>query len=124
MMSFFALYTASSYTREAGVRNLERKIGAICRAVAVRVAERSLSSGGSQSRGKTEEEVEARGEEKEEGAESATAMAHPPEMPILVDEEAVENILGVSALTDMNPLGTRAMLVATCLMFTVVLISL
>jgi len=28
-----------SYTREAGVRNLEREIGALCRAVAVRVAE-------------------------------------------------------------------------------------
>lgn len=27
------------YTREAGVRSLERKIGAVCRAVAVRVAE-------------------------------------------------------------------------------------
>ena len=29
----------SSYTREAGVRSLERKIGALCRAVAVKVAE-------------------------------------------------------------------------------------
>ena len=29
----------SRYTREAGVRSLERKIGALCRAVAVKVAE-------------------------------------------------------------------------------------
>ena len=32
-----------SYTREAGVRNLEREIGAVCRSVAVRVAEGSAT---------------------------------------------------------------------------------
>lgn len=32
-----------SYTAEAGVRNLERNIGAVCRAVAVKVAENSQS---------------------------------------------------------------------------------
>ena len=32
-----------SYTYEAGVRNLEREIGAICRKVARRVAEGALS---------------------------------------------------------------------------------
>lgn len=42
--SFIALYSTAvclyfRYTREAGVRALERKIGAICRAVAVKVAE-------------------------------------------------------------------------------------
>ena len=31
---------ASCYTREAGVRDLERKLGAVCRFVAVNVAER------------------------------------------------------------------------------------
>lgn len=35
----FVLFFFSRYTREAGVRSLERKIGAICRAVAVKVAE-------------------------------------------------------------------------------------
>jgi ATP-dependent Lon protease len=35
-----AIYeVVDSYTREAGVRNLEREIGAVCRAVAVKVAE-------------------------------------------------------------------------------------
>lgn len=32
----------NKYTREAGVRTLERRIGAVCRAVAVRVAEKRL----------------------------------------------------------------------------------
>ena len=31
------LFSVSNYTREAGVRSLERKIGGVCRAVAVQV---------------------------------------------------------------------------------------
>ncbi len=34
----------SAYTREAGVRNLERQIGAVCRRVAVRIAEGEITS--------------------------------------------------------------------------------
>ena len=34
---FGDLFSVSNYTREAGVRSLERKIGGVCRAVAVRV---------------------------------------------------------------------------------------
>jgi ATP-dependent Lon protease len=34
----------AGYTREAGLRNLERKIGGICRGVAARVAEKKISS--------------------------------------------------------------------------------
>ena len=33
------LSSVAKYTREAGVRQLERRIGAVCRAVAVKVAE-------------------------------------------------------------------------------------
>ena len=36
------LNTAAKYTREAGVRTLERRIAAVCRAVAVKVAEHSI----------------------------------------------------------------------------------
>lgn len=36
-LSYNCLY--ARYTREAGVRSLDRKLGAICRAVAVKVAE-------------------------------------------------------------------------------------
>uniref|UniRef100_A0A8C8DXI4 Lon protease homolog 2, peroxisomal n=1 Tax=Oryzias sinensis TaxID=183150 RepID=A0A8C8DXI4_9TELE len=63
------------YTREAGVRSLERKIGAICRAVAVKVAEgHSFPS--------------------EPAAETLQFSAAPPEMPIVIDQMALKDILG------------------------------
>uniref|UniRef100_A0A667XMG7 Lon protease homolog 2, peroxisomal n=1 Tax=Myripristis murdjan TaxID=586833 RepID=A0A667XMG7_9TELE len=62
------------YTREAGVRSLERKIGAICRAVAVKVAE------GQKVTKPEEPEVKQ--------------MAAPPEMPIVIDHIALKDILG------------------------------
>ena len=34
---FGDFFSVSNYTREAGVRSLERKIGGVCRAVAVQV---------------------------------------------------------------------------------------
>lgn len=37
--------SVGEYTREAGVRTLERKIGALCRAVAVQVAESGTEKG-------------------------------------------------------------------------------
>ncbi|XP_069572998.1 lon protease homolog 2, peroxisomal [Brachyistius frenatus] len=70
----------SRYTREAGVRSLERKIGAICRAVAVKVAEGHLLT-------KTETLT----------PESSTRpgdKATPPEMPIVIDHVALKDILG------------------------------
>ncbi|OWF34794.1 lon protease homolog 2, peroxisomal-like [Mizuhopecten yessoensis] len=85
---------ASKYTREAGVRNLERKIGGVCRAVAVRVAEASPKSKGD----KPAPEVDKKQIDNESVSESmsqeASTLAHPPEMPFVIDEVALEDILG------------------------------
>nr|XP_019960152.1 PREDICTED: lon protease homolog 2, peroxisomal isoform X1 [Paralichthys olivaceus] len=71
----------SRYTREAGVRSLERKIGAICRAVAVKVAEGHRVA-------KTEAPVS------EGPLEQGDKAAAPPEMPIVIDHIALKDILG------------------------------
>ena len=83
------------------MRTLERRFGAVCRAVAVRVAE-------AQHRHKTSEETpppEAADQDKVHkeledkavlDAASEAAIAHPPEMPIVIDDLAVKDILGVS----------------------------
>ncbi|XP_008410794.1 lon protease homolog 2, peroxisomal [Poecilia reticulata] len=68
----------SRYTREAGVRSLERKIGAICRAVAVKVAE-----------GHRVKEATPSGQEQQQEDKAA-----PPEMPIVIDHVALKDILG------------------------------
>ncbi|XP_044047921.1 lon protease homolog 2, peroxisomal isoform X2 [Siniperca chuatsi] len=70
----------SRYTREAGVRSLERKIGAICRAVAVKVAE-----------GHRVTKTEASNPEGPTQQRDKTA---PPEMPIVIDHIALKDILG------------------------------
>ncbi|KAJ7560524.1 hypothetical protein O6H91_04G133700 [Diphasiastrum complanatum] len=93
------------YTREAGVRNLERHLAALARAAAVKVAEReqafqlppgvqpepsSLLEGGNLSEnGDVEMEVEAMGVH---GRDVATAMAGI--QPFLVDETMLETVLG------------------------------
>ncbi|XP_029464338.1 lon protease homolog 2, peroxisomal [Rhinatrema bivittatum] len=87
----------SRYTREAGVRSLERKFGAICRAVAVKVAEgsrkeskpdRSEAAESEARRKRIPEEAEA------ESVREAADLALPPEMPILIDHRALKDILG------------------------------
>ncbi|CAK6970156.1 lon protease homolog 2%2C peroxisomal [Scomber scombrus] len=70
----------AGYTREAGVRSLERKIGAICRAVAVKVAEGHRVT-------KSEAATP-------EGAAQQGDKAAPPEMPIVIDHIALKDILG------------------------------
>lgn len=61
----------AKYTNEAGVRNLERKLGALCRAVAVKVAELRPAS----SKGKDEPFLL-------------------PDGPVVLDLDAIEDILG------------------------------
>ncbi|NXC32541.1 LONP2 protease, partial [Campylorhamphus procurvoides] len=85
------------YTREAGVRALDRKLGAICRAVAVKVAE------GQHKETKPDRAEGAEGEDckehitedaKPESISDTADLALPPEMPILIDFHALKDILG------------------------------
>uniref|UniRef100_A0A671S4F3 Lon protease homolog 2, peroxisomal n=1 Tax=Sinocyclocheilus anshuiensis TaxID=1608454 RepID=A0A671S4F3_9TELE len=79
----------SKYTREAGVRSLERKIGAICRAVAVKVAEGHKVSRADRTllRMHSIEECFCMSIED-------SGIASPPEMPIVIDHIALKDILG------------------------------
>ncbi|XP_059939555.1 lon protease homolog 2, peroxisomal [Mesoplodon densirostris] len=85
------------YTREAGVRSLDRKLGAICRAVAVKVAEgqhrdaRLDRPDVAEGEGYREHIVE---DTKPESISDTTDLALPPEMPILIDFHALKDILG------------------------------
>ncbi|XP_015675222.1 lon protease homolog 2, peroxisomal [Protobothrops mucrosquamatus] len=90
------LLIITRYTREAGVRSLDRKLGAICRAVAVKVAEsqhketkpdRSEGTEGDWKEHITEDP-------KSETLHDASDLALPPEMPILIDFHALKDILG------------------------------
>ncbi|NXC71099.1 LONP2 protease, partial [Anhinga anhinga] len=85
------------YTREAGVRSLDRKLGAICRAVAVKVAE------GQHKETKPDRAEAGEGEDckehvtedaKTESISDTADLALPPEMPILIDFHALKDILG------------------------------
>ena len=78
--------TVNHYTREAGVRTLERKIGAVNRAVAVKVAENMTK------KSKLEESKSA---DVNKSANETNAMTLPPVLPIIIDEAALEDILGV-----------------------------
>lgn len=72
----------SKYTREAGVRNLERRIGAICRWTAVKVVERN----------RDQNRIE--GSESENDGESLITLSPSSESAIIVDEVDLEGILG------------------------------
>ncbi|XP_033897448.1 lon protease homolog 2, peroxisomal [Acipenser ruthenus] len=81
----------SRYTREAGVRALERKFGAICRAVAVKVAEGNKVTKTDPPPGP---EAAGRREKVLESLNSPADLSLPPEMPIVMDRHALKDILG------------------------------
>ncbi|XP_069724223.1 lon protease homolog 2, peroxisomal [Phaenicophaeus curvirostris] len=85
------------YTREAGVRSLDRKLGAICRAVAVKVAEGQHKET-KPDRAEVGEEEDCKEhvteDAKPESISDAADLALPPEMPILIDFHALKDILG------------------------------
>ncbi|XP_030437077.1 lon protease homolog 2, peroxisomal isoform X2 [Gopherus evgoodei] len=84
------------YTREAGVRSLDRKFGAICRAVAVKVAEGHHKETKPDRAEVTEEDCREHIAEdaKTESISDTPDLALPPEMPILIDFHALKDILG------------------------------
>ncbi|XP_053904906.1 lon protease homolog 2, peroxisomal [Malaclemys terrapin pileata] len=84
------------YTREAGVRSLDRKFGAICRAVAVKVAEGHHKETKPDRSEVTEEDCREHVTEdaKTESISDSPDLALPPEMPILIDFHALKDILG------------------------------
>ncbi|XP_034257095.1 lon protease homolog 2, peroxisomal-like isoform X1 [Thrips palmi] len=86
----------AQYTREAGVRTLERKLGALCRAVAVRVAEMKLKKPSEANIESISDEAltDVRSGEVADGRVDAASCAIPPQLPILLDEAALEDILG------------------------------
>ncbi|KAM8799494.1 LONP2 protease, partial [Eudromia elegans] len=84
------------YTREAGVRSLDRKLGAICRAVAVKVAEGQHKETKPDRTEVAEEDCKEHITEdaKTDSISDTADLALPPEMPILIDFHALKDILG------------------------------
>ncbi|XP_006742944.1 lon protease homolog 2, peroxisomal [Leptonychotes weddellii] len=106
------------YTREAGVRSLDRKFGAICRAVAVKVAE------GQHKEAKLDRSDVAEGEgcreqiledAKPESVSDTPDLALPPEMPILIDFHALKDILG-PPMYEMEVIVLISLLMASSLL--------
>ncbi|CAH2323927.1 lon protease homolog 2, peroxisomal [Pelobates cultripes] len=82
------------YTREAGVRSLDRKLGAICRAVAVKVAEGQHRETNSAHTDGEDRKADIPDQAKLEMITETADITLPPEMPILIDRHALKDILG------------------------------
>lgn len=92
----------TKYTREAGVRNLERRIGAVCRAVAVKVVEKQNNSdeihddAANRLHDLPSEKPEGNHEFEADSAQTVleATLSPPPELPMILDDNALEDILG------------------------------
>ncbi|XP_073234263.1 lon protease homolog 2, peroxisomal-like isoform X6 [Porites lutea] len=82
----------SNYTREAGVRSLERKIGGVCRAVAVRVAEAARNASE-----KTKDIGKEESKEQEGAISNTTAVTVTDRRAFLVTEKFLTDVLGPPA---------------------------
>ncbi|XP_072278565.1 lon protease homolog 2, peroxisomal [Pyxicephalus adspersus] len=85
------------YTREAGVRSLDRKLGAICRAVAVKVAEgqhREAKPDATEATDVDESKASLSEDTRARDIGDPADLTLPPEMPILIDHHALKDILG------------------------------
>ncbi|KAM3920097.1 lon protease homolog 2, peroxisomal isoform 1-T1 [Leptodactylus fuscus] len=84
------------YTREAGVRSLDRRLGAVCRAVAVKVAEGQHRPGKPETSDVADVEGKANPSEdsRPRDVSGPADLSLPPEMPILIDHHALKDILG------------------------------
>jgi ATP-dependent Lon protease len=81
----------AKYTREAGVRNFERKIGAVCRAVAVKVVEYNRVNSSSHESNENNESVSVN---HSNDLQTIEEIISPSELPVVVDEVSLEDILG------------------------------
>ena len=115
----------ADYTREAGVRSLEREIGSVLRNVAMRVAEQQgdLAEDASDEAGSAATAEAAAGVDAEPEAEGASAAApeagsEPGGQPILIDVDEVEKILGGKRFESEVMLRTGLPGVATGLAWT------
>lgn len=83
------------YTREAGVRSLERQLATLCRAVAVRLAEEAEESDNNTGVGANKKRPVNNMNMDEEQTEDAQAMAAKRvALPLIVTEEFVQTVLG------------------------------
>ena len=101
------LSLVQNYTREAGVRNLEREIGNVCRKVARKmVNSQSAAEAEVEKQEQANQGAKAKSRRKDTGAASAAATAAAAEatanfVQVVVSEETVSDLLGPARFRDL-----------------------